>query len=105
MDGRERRIAELTGGKGGILTGIGSGEDLFALVDFRVIAETVNDITYGWDTGALVDEVWYGLVTFAVPVPPDPWAIVTLAASPLPSRGADANRKPHHFWQVCLDAR
>lgn len=70
----------------GRLGGDGSQpETALALNDFKVIAESETELTYGWTAGGSVAEVWAGQFLFPLPVPTNPWDRVLLAMGPLPS--------------------
>lgn len=73
--------------RSGVTTGDAStaADEQTSLNNFRVVAETTTQLTYGWDAGSLVSEVWLGSVLFTHPVPADPWAIVAAAVAPLPA--------------------
>lgn len=64
-------------------TGLPQPTTANALNNFRVTAETLNDITYSWDAGGEVAEVWEGDVEFSVPLVPNPWDAVLAVVSPL----------------------
>jgi hypothetical protein len=88
--GLAENVAQIQGGAAAALTGLGTGDSLFGLVNFRVINELPVDATYpngalvyGWTNGALVDEVWEAHMMFTHPLPADPWVAVVTATVPL----------------------